>query len=70
MTKNNDDETRKRQALRLAAQATAKTRTAEAAEERAIRFARESGASLREIGEAIGRPHMTVKAMSERAGHP
>lgn len=56
----------KRQALRLASVAAQHRRTAEGAEAAAIKFARDV-ASLREIADATGNSHMTVKRMAEGA---
>jgi DNA invertase Pin-like site-specific DNA recombinase len=57
----------KRRALRQAAYTTKKADTAETSRNAAIRFAADNGASLREISEATGIPHMTVKRIIERA---
>jgi hypothetical protein len=51
----------KRRALAHAASRTRRRADAERAEANAFAFAHELGASLREIEEATGVPHMTVK---------
>ena len=57
----------KRRAIKLAAHAARRVDVAETARTAAIRFAAAHGASLREIAEATGLGHMTVKRIIERA---
>lgn len=61
------DQKRKNQALRLAAKAAEKARQADRDERNACRFAADAGASLREIAEAVSRPHTTVARIINRA---
>ena len=56
-----------RRALRHAGRVAAKVDVAERERDGAIRFASETGASLREIAEATGLGHMTVKRIVDRA---
>lgn len=62
-----DPDTDKKAALRLARRANERADVAETTRNNAIRFASDAGASLREIAEATGMPHMTVKRIIERA---
>ncbi|HSS11219.1 MAG TPA: helix-turn-helix domain-containing protein [Acidimicrobiales bacterium] len=57
----------KRNMLRLAAKAAQKADLSERAKDNAIWMAHESGASLREIAEATGIPHVTIKRIVDRA---
>lgn len=57
----------KRRALKLAAHASKKFDDAEAGRAAALRFAKEQGASLREIADATGIPHVTVGRIIDRA---
>lgn len=61
-----DPEGDKRRALGQAAYTARKVDAAEHSRRAAVRFAAEVGASLREIAEATGLSHMTVKRMLER----
>ena len=61
------DSADKRNALELAAHATEKAAIAEAEKAAAIRFALGAGASLREVSEVTGIPHVTVKRIADRA---
>ena len=61
-----DAEGVKRRALELAAHAVAKHGEVTNERDAAIRYALESGASLRETADATGLPHMTVKRIAER----
>ena len=56
----------KRRALKHAAVTTRNATKAESAQHNAIRLAADVGASLREISEATGISHMTVKRIIER----
>jgi transposase len=56
----------KKSALRLARVAADKLAEAEHNRDNAIRFAVDSGASLREVAEAVGVSHMTVKNIVSR----
>jgi DNA invertase Pin-like site-specific DNA recombinase len=62
----NDPDGDKSRALKLAAHAAHRADIAESARNAAIRFAADSGASLRELAEATGLGHMTVKRIIER----
>lgn len=62
-----DAEGVKRRALKLAAHAVAKHADIESKRDAAVRYALDSGASLRETADATGLPHMTVKRIAERA---
>jgi DNA invertase Pin-like site-specific DNA recombinase len=66
MTRVPDPAGDKRRALRLAGNAARRAGLAETTRNNAIRFAAENGASLREIADATGVPHMTVKRIIER----
>lgn len=66
-TRPRDPERDKRNWLYLAKKAVEKAHVSENARNNAIRFAAEEGASLREIAEATGLPHMTVKRIIDRA---
>lgn len=57
-------------AVKLARHAAAKHETTEQALHAAIRFAAEHGASLRELANATGLSHMTVKRILERTPEP
>lgn len=57
----------KRRALKLAASAVQRADVAETSKSNAIWFASRSGATLREIAEATGLAHMTVKRIIDRA---
>lgn len=57
----------KQRALKLVTKTSDGRRTAELEEVAAMRFAKLSGASLREIGDAAGIPFATVKRMIDRA---
>jgi DNA invertase Pin-like site-specific DNA recombinase len=61
-----DAEGTKRRALKLAAHAASRADVAEKSKANAIRFASQCGASLREIAEATGVPHVTVKRIIDR----
>jgi hypothetical protein len=61
-----DPEGDKRRALRLAATASHRADLAETSRNNAIRFASDTGASLREIAAATDLPHMTVKRIVDR----
>lgn len=67
MSKRTPDPGDKARALKLAGHATAQARGAESKQQAAIVFAADQGASLREIAEATGIPHVTVKRILERA---
>ena len=56
----------KKNALRLAATAVSRADVAESTRDNAIRFAADSGASLREIAAATGLATMTVKRIVDR----
>lgn len=57
----------KRRALKEVARVVRRAEAADAAKRGAIRFAHDTGASLREISDATGIPHMTVKRLIERS---
>lgn len=61
------EQKQKRQALSLAKRASAKAGDAGVAHRSAVLFAHDAGASLREIAEASGMSHSTVKRIIERA---
>lgn len=61
-----DPEGDKRRALKLAAAASHRSDLAEVSRNNAIRFAADTGASLREIAAATELPHMTVKRIIDR----
>ena len=61
-----DPERDKSNALYLAKYATEKAHVEETTRNNAIRFAADEGASLREIADATGLPHMTVKRIIDR----
>lgn len=61
-----DPEGDKRRALDLAAHAASRYTESESKRSATMRFASDCGASLREIAEATGVPHMTVKRLIER----
>jgi DNA-directed RNA polymerase specialized sigma24 family protein len=61
-----DAEGHRRRALSLAAHAQERLREAESKRARAIRFASGCGASPRQIAEATGVPHNTVKRIIDR----
>jgi hypothetical protein len=61
-----DPEGDKRRALKLAAAAAHRAELAETSRNNAIRFAADTGASLREIAAATELPHMTVKRILDR----
>jgi hypothetical protein len=60
-------ESRKRAALYFVRKAIEDHQDSERHRELAVWFARESGCSLREIGEAAGLPHSTIKLIADRA---
>lgn len=62
-----DPEGDKRRALKHAAHTARKAEAAEENKIAAVLFASEMGASLREIAEATGMGHMTVKRIVDRA---
>ena len=66
LTHRRDPEADKQRALKLAAKAAAKATTTEQDRNLAIRFAAESGASLRELEQATGIPFNTVRRIIER----
>jgi hypothetical protein len=61
-----DVEGDKRRALKLAANAAQRASITQGTRDNAIRFAADSGASLREIAAATGLDHMTVKRIVDR----
>ena len=61
-----DRDADKRRALKLAARAVEKATDAERQKRAALRFALESGASLREVEAATGVPFKTVQRLAER----
>lgn len=65
--RHSDPDGDKRRALKHAAVTVNRLDKAEQARTAAIRFAADCGASLREIADATGIPHMTVKRILERA---
>ena len=65
-TRPRDPERDKRSWLYLAKRAAEKAHVSERARNNAILFAADEGASLREIAEATGLPHMTVKRIIDR----
>lgn len=65
-TRAADPDGDKRRALRLAASAAHRADLAETTRNNAIRFAADSGASLREIATATELPHMTIKRIVDR----
>jgi len=65
-----DPEGDKRRAIRHAAAAQRKLEAAELARDAAVLLARGVGGSLREISDATGIPHMTVKRIVERTSPP
>lgn len=65
-TRPADAEGDKRRAVKLAANAAQRADVAEMSRDNAIRFASQSGASLREIADATGLGHMTVKRIIDR----
>jgi hypothetical protein len=56
----------KRRALKLAATASKRADLAQTSRNNAIRFAADTGASLREIAAATDLPHMTVKRIVDQ----
>jgi hypothetical protein len=61
-----DSEGDTRRALKLAANASQRATITQGTRDNAIRFAADSGASLREIAAATGLDHMTVKRIVDR----
>jgi hypothetical protein len=61
-----DSDGDKRRALKLAASASQRASITQSTRDNAIRFAADSGASLREIAAATGLDHMTVKRIIDR----
>lgn len=57
----------KQAALQLAVRAAKRAEAAEVTKANAVRFALERGASLRELADALGVSHMTVKRLAGRA---
>lgn len=57
----------KRAALQLAVRAAKRADAAEVTKANAVRFALDQGASLRELADALGVSHMTVKRLAGRA---
>lgn len=62
-----DTDRDKRTAVQLAVRAAQRADAAEATKANAIRFALDRGASLREVADALGVSHMTVKRLAGRA---
>jgi hypothetical protein len=60
----------KRRALKLAATAAHRADLAETSRNNAIRFAADTGASLREIAAVTELPHMTIKRIVDRGREP
>ncbi len=56
----------KRAALQLAVRAAKRADAAEVTKANAVRFALDQGASLRELADALGVSHMTVKRLAGR----
>lgn len=57
----------KQAALQLAVRAAKRAEAAEVTKANAVRFALDQGASLREVADALGVSHMTVKRLAGRA---
>lgn len=64
--RSHDPDGDKRRALMLAKRAAERADTAEETRNNAIRFASREGASLREIADATGLGHMTVKRIIDK----
>jgi hypothetical protein len=62
-----DPKADKQNALKLAAHASKRSNATLHARDAAIRFARDHGASLRELAEATGLGHMTIKRIVDQS---